>query len=62
VQYERPNLSSTFSAPANPTESALAEIWCSLLGYSEIGRTDDFFELGGDSMLGIRMIGAVSQR
>jgi len=62
VQHERPNLSTTFSAPANATESALAEIWCSLLGYSEIGRTDDFFELGGDSMLGIRMIGAVSQR
>ena len=62
VRYERPNLSCTFSAPANATETALAEIWCSLLGYSEIGRTDDFFELGGDSMLGIRMIGAVSQR
>ena len=62
IQHERPNLSTTFSAPANATENALAEIWCSLLGYSEIGRTDDFFELGGDSMLGIRMIGAVSQR
>ena len=62
VQHERPNLSTTFSAPASATETALAEIWCSLLGYSEIGRSDDFFELGGDSMLGIRMIGAVSQR
>jgi thioesterase domain-containing protein/acyl carrier protein len=62
IQHERPNLSTTFSAPANATENALSEIWCSLLGYSEIGRMDDFFELGGDSMLGIRMIGAVSQR
>lgn len=62
VQHERPNISTTFSAPENATERALSEIWCSLLGYAEIGREDDFFELGGDSMLGIRMIGAVSQR
>jgi thioesterase domain-containing protein/NAD(P)-dependent dehydrogenase (short-subunit alcohol dehydrogenase family) len=62
VQHERPNLTTIFSAPESATERALSEIWCSLLGYAEIGRMDDFFELGGDSMLGIRMIGAVSQR
>ena len=62
VHHDRPNLSTSFSAPENQTEIALAKIWCSLLGYAHIGRTDDFFELGGDSMLGIRMIGAVSQQ
>jgi hypothetical protein len=35
----------------NPTETRLAEIWCAVLGIPEVGRQDDFFAVGGDSLL-----------
>jgi acyl carrier protein len=37
--------------PRNPTEKALAQIWCELIGLDEVGVTDDFFDLGGHSVL-----------
>ena len=47
---------------ATDTERLLATIWCELLGYKQVGMDDDFFELGGDSMLGIRLVTAISHR
>ncbi|MFJ8299069.1 amino acid adenylation domain-containing protein [Streptomyces sp. NPDC094447] len=34
---------------ADALEEQLAAVWCELLGLDEVGRHDDFFELGGDS-------------
>jgi amino acid adenylation domain-containing protein len=39
-----------------PTESHLAAIWRDLLRVERAGPEDDFFELGGDSLLGARLI------
>jgi amino acid adenylation domain-containing protein len=36
--------------PATDTEVALARIWGGVLGFDDIGRQDDFFDLGGDSL------------
>ncbi len=36
--------------PATPLEMTVAKCWCSILGRNSIGRHDDFFELGGDSL------------
>jgi amino acid adenylation domain-containing protein len=47
-----------YAPPASPTECALAEVWSSLLGIARVGLDDDFFELGGNSLLAIRMDGA----
>jgi len=38
------------STPRTPTEAVLAELWAEALEADEIGRDDDFFELGGDSL------------
>ncbi len=38
-------------APSTPLESALATIVAELVGANEVGVDDDFFELGGDSVL-----------
>lgn len=38
------------------TEAALAAIWRSLLDAGEVRREDDFFSLGGDSILAIQMV------
>ncbi|AGM07125.1 non-ribosomal peptide synthetase [Amycolatopsis keratiniphila] len=37
-------------AAASATETTLATIWAEVLDLDEVGVTDDFFELGGDSM------------
>lgn len=43
-------------APRNETEARLVGIWREVLGTDEIGVHDDFFEIGGDSLLSIRVI------
>ncbi len=37
-------------------ERAIAQAWSEVLGIKEIGIGDDFFELGGDSLIAIQMI------
>ena len=41
--------------PSTDTERALAEMLADVLGVDEIGRYDDFFELGGDSILAVQL-------
>jgi amino acid adenylation domain-containing protein len=45
-----------YVAPRTPAERALAEVWRGVLGIDRIGVHDDFFVLGGDSLLSIRMV------
>ena len=42
--------------PATQTEKAIARVWESLLGVSDLALEDDFFALGGNSLLAGRMI------
>ncbi|MEC7521808.1 MAG: amino acid adenylation domain-containing protein [Myxococcota bacterium] len=42
--------------PEGPTEVALAALWSRLLGVERVGRTDDFFALGGHSLLVTRLV------
>ena len=48
-------------APRTETESALAAIWAELLGVERVGVTDDFFHLGGDSILSIQVASRARQ-
>lgn len=43
----------------NDTEKRLAAIWQSLLGCSVISPEDDFFECGGGSLSGVRLVAAI---
>jgi acyl transferase domain-containing protein len=54
--HARPDLSSVYVVPGNPTEQSISEIWQELLGIKKIGIHDNFFELGGHSLLGTRLI------
>ena len=47
--------------PRTETEHALADIWAALLQRAEVGITDDFFALGGDSIISIQMISRARQ-
>ena len=40
-----------FVAPKSALESTLAEIWRSILGIEQVGIHDNFFDLGGHSLL-----------
>ncbi|WP_410812635.1 AMP-binding protein [Micromonospora sp. 067-2] len=44
--------------PATPTERIVHDIWCDVLGRDAVGRTDSFFDVGGQSLL----LGQVQQR
>ncbi|HVH11465.1 MAG TPA: condensation domain-containing protein, partial [Longimicrobium sp.] len=50
-----------YEAPAGETEQAVAGIWAELLGAERVGRGDDFFHLGGHSLLGVRVVSRVRQ-
>jgi NAD(P)-dependent dehydrogenase (short-subunit alcohol dehydrogenase family)/acyl carrier protein len=55
--HDRPNLSSVYVAPGNPTERTIAEIWQRVLGIDKVGIQDNFFDLGGHSLLVAQIIG-----
>src|SRR5262245_56121356 len=50
-----------YAAPTNPTEELLAKLWCKVLGVKRIGVRDDFFTLGGDSLLAARLFAALEK-
>ncbi len=45
-----------FVAPRTPTEEQLAAIWSEVLNIERVGAYDNFFDLGGNSLLGMRLI------
>ena len=59
---ERPNLERGYVAPRDAIELRLAQIWEELLRVHPIGVTDRFFEVGGHSLLAIRLLVEVEQR
>ncbi|OKJ99929.1 hybrid non-ribosomal peptide synthetase/type I polyketide synthase [Streptomyces sp. CB02400] len=48
--------------PATATERRLAAIWCAVLRVSAVCREDDFFELGGDSLLVLQVFARLAER
>lgn len=49
-------------APRDPIELQIAQIWQDLLGAREIGVTDSFFDVGGHSLLALRLLTRIEQR
>jgi pyochelin synthetase len=49
-------------APMDAVEQQIAAIWGELLDVTGIGRDDDFFALGGDSLLVARFVGLLRER
>ena len=52
-QMIRPDLSNKYIPPADDVEEKLVEVWEELVGIEGIGVTDNFFDIGGDSLLGV---------
>ncbi|MFI8460817.1 amino acid adenylation domain-containing protein [Kitasatospora sp. NPDC085464] len=45
--------------PSGPREEALAGVFADLLGLSDVGADDDFFALGGHSLIAMRLVSRV---
>jgi acyl carrier protein len=47
---ERPTMDQAYMPPTDEIESRVADIWSEILRIEPIGRLDNFFYLGGDSL------------
>jgi amino acid adenylation domain-containing protein/non-ribosomal peptide synthase protein (TIGR01720 family) len=54
-EINRENLEVAFVPPETPEEAILAKIWQKVLGVNRVGRFDNYFVLGGDSIRSIRV-------
>jgi acyl transferase domain-containing protein/acyl carrier protein len=55
-RYSRPNLSTSYISPTNELEKQIAEIWQEVLGVTQVGIYDNFYELGGDSLIATQLV------
>ncbi|NET83811.1 MAG: alpha/beta fold hydrolase [Moorea sp. SIO1F2] len=53
--------SKTFVAPRNDLERQLTKIWENVLGIKSISVTDNFYDLGGDSLLAVRLFAEIEK-
>jgi phenylacetate-coenzyme A ligase PaaK-like adenylate-forming protein/acyl carrier protein len=58
---ERPELASVFVAPRTPAEEKLAAIWAELLHVERVGIHDNFFALGGHSLLVTQVVSRIRE-
>ena len=59
VSGQRPSLEVPFAPAATNIEIALSQLWCEVLGLDQAGIHDDFFDLGGNSLVATRIISRV---
>ncbi len=57
----RPSLDQAYAPPEDPTQAELVHIWQGLLEVEPVGIRDDFFDLGGDSLLATAMLAAIEE-
>jgi acyl transferase domain-containing protein len=55
VRHERPPLPTPYVAPETEMEQRIAAVWQQVLGFEQIGVEDNFFDLGGDSLVAIQV-------
>lgn len=53
--YPRPNLATPYIAPSNEIEQQIANVWQKVFGFEKVGIDDNFFDLGGDSLLAVQV-------
>jgi amino acid adenylation domain-containing protein len=61
-ELDRGDSGEQFTPPRTQTEWELARIWCKVLAHNEVGIHDNFFHLGGDSLLANQVISRMNER
>jgi acyl carrier protein len=60
--HDRPDgLSGSYVPPRGETEERVAAVWGEAFGFARVGVEDDFFDLGGDSLLATRITGRLRE-
>jgi acyl carrier protein/NAD(P)-dependent dehydrogenase (short-subunit alcohol dehydrogenase family) len=59
--HPRPRLQQAYVAPATASERRIAAIWQQAIGIDQVGVLDNFFDLGGDSLIAIQVIAQLKQ-
>ncbi|WP_210528170.1 type I polyketide synthase [Rubellimicrobium arenae] len=59
--FERPASAGDFIAPEGEIETRLAAFWADLLGVSQVGAEDSFFDLGGHSLIAVRLFAQIKK-
>ena len=57
----RPESGAEYVPPRTAVEQQLAAIWAELLGVDRVGVQDNFFDLGGHSLLGVRLFAQIEK-
>lgn len=60
-EFERPQMDGDFVAPDTPMEHTLAAYWRELLGVAQVGVEDSFFDLGGHSLIAVRLFAKIKK-
>lgn len=61
-ELRRDQVGGEFVPPRTPLEEALAAIFAGVLGADRVGVTDDFFDLGGNSLRAVEVVHAVESQ
>jgi len=48
-----------YAAPRSDLEATLASVWGEVLGVADVSRDDDFFSLGGNSLVAVQLIAQI---
>ena len=59
--HSRRKLDVEYVEPQNEVERKLAAIWADVLGIDRVGTLDNFFDLGGDSLIGLQISVRIKQ-
>ncbi|MCP6760235.1 MAG: acyltransferase domain-containing protein [Fischerella sp. CENA71] len=55
-RYSRPQLTNSYVAPISELGKQITQIWQEVLGIAEVGIYDNFYELGGDSLIATQLV------
>ncbi len=58
-RHARPALGTSYVVPRNDLEQQISDVWGLMLGIDQVGIHDNFFDLGGNSLIGIDLITAL---
>ncbi len=61
AKFARPDLDSDYVAPRDDVERTLVGFWEELLGVDQVGVQDSFFDLGGHSLIAVRLFAMVKK-
>ncbi len=55
----RPDIDSVYIEPRNQMEETIAQIWCEVLKIDRVGVCDNFFDLGGQSLMATQIVSRI---